>query len=72
MIITKTSELTGIEHTLELDITEEQFDMVQNRRELGLKIQDIVPHLPADQREFLISGSPKEEWNRLFGSPDFN
>ena len=67
MIITKRSELTGKEHTLVIDITEEQWEQVQNRRELGVKIQDIVPHLPASEREFLISGITSEEWDKVFG-----
>ena len=67
MIITKKSELTGKEHTLVIDITEQQWEQVQNRRELGIKIQDIVPHLPAGEREFLISGITSEEWDKVFG-----
>ena len=68
MIITKRSELTGKEHTLDIPITKEQWYQVQNRRELDLKIQQIVPHLPAHQREFLITGITSEEWINTFGS----
>lgn len=66
MKITKTSTLTGVEHTLDIDITEDLLDLVENRRELGLKIQEIVPHLQPADREFLISGITDKEWNSHF------
>jgi hypothetical protein len=67
MQITKTSILTGNINTQEIDITEEQFAQVQNRRETGTRIQDIVPHLSADDREFLINGVTEEESDFYFG-----
>ena len=33
-------------------------------------IQDMLPELSADQREFLMSGSDPEEFERLFGKED--
>ena len=67
MQITKTSILTGNTSTREISITEEQFDQVQNRRETGIPIQKIVPHLSADDREFLINGITAEESEEYFG-----
>lgn len=32
--------------------------------------QDHFPELNADQREFLISGTTPEEWERLFGGDE--
>lgn len=32
----------------------------------GMLIQDAMPNLPADQREFLISGCTPEDFNKLF------
>lgn len=58
MKITKKSMLTGISHTLELDITDEQIKRWQD----GALIQDVMPQLSSDEREFLISGSTAEEW----------
>ena len=29
-------------------------------------VQDAFPHFTSEQREFLISGSTPEEWNKLF------
>ena len=59
MKITKTSLLTGITRTIELDITKEQYQAWQN----GELIQDAMPNLTAAQREFLISGATQEEWD---------
>jgi hypothetical protein len=67
MQITKTSILTGNTNTQEIDITEEQFAQVQNRKETGTAIQKIVPHLSADDREFLINGITEEESDFYFG-----
>jgi hypothetical protein len=63
MQVTKRSALTGKTHTLEIDITEVQW----NRWKAGEMIQDVCPHLSADDREYLISGSTVEEWNQFFG-----
>ncbi len=63
MQVTKRSALTGKTHTLDIDITEAQW----NRWKAGEMIQDVCPHLSKDDREYLISGSTKEEWDHYFG-----
>jgi Na+-transporting NADH:ubiquinone oxidoreductase subunit NqrF len=63
MRITKRSALTGKVHTLEIDITPEQVEQWQ----AGGMIQDVCPHLSVSDREFLISGSTQEEWDKFFG-----
>ena len=63
MLIRNKSMLTGKVHELEIDITPEQL----NRWQGGEMIQDVCPHLSKDDREFLISGSTKEEWEKFFG-----
>jgi len=67
MQITKKSILTGEEHTMEIKITPEELKRVENRRELGLKIQNIVPFLSPDEREFLMNGITKKESDFYFG-----
>ena len=62
MKITKTSLLTGITRTLDLDVTKEQYQLWQN----GELIQDVMPHLSPEEREFLISGVTQAEWNNQF------
>ena len=63
MKITKTSSLTGAEHTMEIDVTFEQLWKIDNKTDL---IQRIVPHLPPAEREFLLTGITNEEWTAAF------
>ncbi len=64
MLVTMRSAITGKIHSLEIDISPEQW----KRWKAGELIQDVCPHLSVDDREFLISGSTKEEWEKFFGS----
>ncbi len=66
MQVTKRSNITGKTHTLDIDITPEQ----HQRWKDGELIQNVCPSLSKDDREFLISGSTKEEWEALFGKKD--
>jgi hypothetical protein len=61
MIVTKKNIFTGIERSLDLDVTQEQL----NRWENGELIQNVFPHLSIDEREFLMTGIIGEEWNEL-------
>lgn len=38
--------------------------------ESGKLIQDVMPDLDDDQREFLMSGITPREWNDMFGEED--
>ncbi len=65
MQVTKQSPLTGEINSMDLPITAEQLlDWKQNHR----LVQDVFPHLTAQQREFLISGYTPEDWEIIFGS----
>jgi len=70
MNITKISSLTGIEHTLNINITEDELLRVENRRNSTELIQNIVPNLSMEDREFLMTGITNEEWIRVFGEID--
>ena len=61
MQITKKSIFTGIERTLEINITQDQFDAWKN----GMLIQDAMPNISAEDREFVMTGTIKEEWDEL-------
>jgi len=64
MLVTKVSSLTGISHTMDLNVTQEQL----NRYEIGLGlIQDIFPQLSCEDREFIKTGITPEEWEKIFG-----
>ena len=63
MQVTKQSRISGKISSMDLNITSEQLDRVN----LGIElIQNIVPHLSSDEREFLITGITPDEWNELF------
>lgn len=67
MKITKYDPLKRKEVTMELPITEEQY----NRWQAGEFIQIAMPNLTPIQREFLITGiSDDDDWNELFSDDD--
>lgn len=61
--ITRTSLLSGVTRTRHLDITREQ----ELRIQAGEPVQDVAPHLSADDREFLMTGITADEWEQMFG-----
>lgn len=63
MLVTKTSKLTGIEHTRDIPVTEHKLREWLSGRGL---IQDLLPELSDNDREFLISGVTPEEWDAVF------
>ena len=46
---------------MDIDITPLQY----RDWRLGALIQDVMPHISADEREFIISGSTKEDWETM-------
>ena len=61
--VTKTSMLSGNMSTMDLPIRQGQLD----RWLSGELIQNAMPNLNADQREFLMTGITPAEWNEMFG-----
>jgi len=68
MKITKRSGLSGVEHTLDIDITEEQFQRVEMRFFTKELIQNIIPNVSLGEREFLMTGITQEEWDETFST----
>jgi hypothetical protein len=66
MRITKISQATGVTHTREIDVDPWDYRDWSCGYD-ARHIQDVFPHLSADDREFLISGTTPEEWDELFG-----
>ena len=62
MKITRTSMFTGVIHTLEINVTPEQIARWQG----GELIQNAMPNLTPDEREFIKTGVTAEEWEALF------
>lgn len=60
MIVRRPNMFTGKVRELELNVTQEQIDRWQS----GELIQNAMPHLSVDEREFLISGLLPDEWER--------
>ena len=63
MLITRKSLISGNINTMSLPITEEQY----TAWEQGTLVQDAMPHLTPDEREFVMSGITPEEWAETFG-----
>lgn len=65
MIIARTSPFTGTVHEMDIDVTAEQMAALQAP---GQPIQQVLAHLSADEREFLISGITPAEWETFLGA----
>jgi len=64
MKITKQSAVTGNFSSMEIDVTQSQLDRLNGGSEL---IQNVLPNLNADEREFIKTGITKVEWDNIFG-----
>ena len=62
MKIKRTSAHSGITRTLELDVTLEEYAAWRS----GELIQNAMPRLNADEREFIKTGITAEEWEQIF------
>lgn len=62
MKITKVSMLSKLERSLELDVTAEEIKAWK----AGMLIQDAMPRLTTDEREFMMTGITAEEWEKHY------
>jgi len=62
MKIQRTSLLSGITRTLDLDVTIEQIDAWHN----GAVAQEAFPNLSPADREFIMTGITASEWESMF------
>jgi hypothetical protein len=69
MDITKQSLATGDWHTRDIPVDYQAYS-AWVRGDDTRHVQDAFPHLSADDREFLISGTTPEEWDALYGDQD--
>jgi hypothetical protein len=63
MLINRISQVSGKEHVMDIDVTFAQMREWNN----GTLIQDAMPNLSDDEREFLMTGITPQEWEELFG-----
>ena len=61
MLITKTSMLSGNTSSMDIDVSQDQIDLWQG----GSLIQNAMPDLSADEREFIMTGITPEEWDSM-------
>jgi len=66
MKIVQVSPLTGKGNTMDIDVTMDQF-VIWHR---GTPIQEAMPHLSPDEREFLMTGYTPEDWVAMFGTDE--
>ena len=62
MLITKVSMFSKIERSLDLDVTTEEMEAWKS----GMLIQDAMPRLNENEREFIMTGITAEEWEKHY------
>ena len=62
MLIAKTSSLTSRTHEMEIDVSDKQIALWME----GGLIQEVMPNLSPDEREFLMTGITPAEWDEAF------
>ena len=62
MNIERTSAQSGITRTLDLDVTLEEYASWRG----GELIQNAMPRLNADEREFIMTGITAQKWEKMF------
>jgi hypothetical protein len=63
MLIERTCPLSGKPKTMTVPVTQAQLDDWDS----GTLIQDAMPNLSADEREFIMTGMTPDVWDKLFG-----
>ena len=64
MIIEKTSPFSGNVNRMSIQVTQAQIDAWKG----GELIQNAMPNVSADEREFIKTGITPEEWENTFGA----
>jgi hypothetical protein len=59
--ITRTSPITNQTQCMEIEITQDQYDAWKS----GVLIQDAMPDLSDDDREYIMTGMTPEDWDKL-------
>lgn len=66
MKIERTSPFSNITHVVDIDVSEEQLHRWRN----GELMQDAMPNLTVDEREFIMTGITPGEWNTYLPSDE--
>ena len=63
MLIERESPLSGNKNVMDIQVTRAQIDAWMG----GELIQNAMPNVSADEREFIKTGITPEEWENTFG-----
>lgn len=66
MQFTRVSSFSGKTHTREIPVTQDQYDRWQK----GALIQDAMPTIPKEDREFIMTGITPEEWKEMWSADE--
>ena len=66
MLVGKKSQLSGKSHEMEIDVSEKQITLWME----GELIQNVMPNLSPNEREFLMTGITPAEWDEAFAQSD--
>ena len=61
MLVNKKSLFSGKLHEMEIDVTNKEIALWME----GSLIQDVMPNLTANEREFLMTGITPAEWDEV-------
>jgi|TARA_R110000824_G_scaffold348713_1_gene535436 uncharacterized protein (DUF779 family) len=61
MLVGKRSMMSGTLNEMNIEVSEKQITLWQE----GALIQDVMPDLSADEREFLMTGITPSEWHEM-------
>ena len=72
MLVGRKSPFSGKSHEMEIDVSEKQITLWME----GALIQDVMPNLTPDEREFIMTGITPAEWDEAFAQsnvgPNYN
>ena len=58
--------MSGKSHEMKINVSEKQITLWME----GALIQDVMPNLTPEEREFLMTGITPAEWDATFGDDD--
>lgn len=67
IIVERKCPFTGQMNTMEIPLTQEEYDRGFSKWENGAYIQAAFPTLNAEQREFVKTGITPQKWTEIFG-----
>lgn len=70
MLVERISPISGTKNTMELSITPEQVAEWNNGSERS--IQQVFSNLSDSEREFILTGITKEEWDAMSAEEELN